>query len=111
MTAHQNPHTPKLTIDLPAIAARDRAVSDAETGMELAAALLDSAADVPLLLAELGRLCSQLLALRLDYANLRAAARAAVSAAYDGEPDPFAYMTDELDLAWPIEYRSTEDGR
>lgn len=111
MTAHQNPHTPKLTIDLPAIAARDRAVSDAETGMELAAALLDSAADVPLLLAELGRLWSQLLALRLDYANLRAAAQAAVSATYDGEPDPSAYLTDELDRAWPIEYQSTKDGR
>lgn len=109
MTAHPNPRAPKLTIDLPAIVARDRAVSSAETGKELAAALLDSAADVPLLLAELGRLWSQLLAVRLDYANLRAAAQAALSAAHDGEPDPLSYLADELSGDWPTARQSTKD--
>jgi hypothetical protein len=111
MTTHSNRHAPKLTIDLPAIAARDRAVTAAENGPQLAAALLDSAADVPLLLAELGRLWGHLLALRLDYANLRAAAQAALSAARDGEPDPFAYLTDELSGTWPAERLSTQDTR
>lgn len=111
MTAHQNPHSPKLTLDLPAIAVRYRAVSDAATGKELAAAMLDSATDVPLLMAELSRLWSQLLTLRLDHANLRAAARAALSAADDGEPDPLAYLRDELENEWPTERRSTEDTR
>jgi len=101
MTAHQNPRTPKLSIDLAAIAARDRAVTGAESTAELHAALLDSVSDVPLLLAEVGRLWTQLLRTRLEYANLRAAAQAALSAARDGEPDPLAYLTDELAGTWP----------
>ena len=55
------------------------------------------------------RLCRELAALRLSYANLLAAARAALSAARDGEPDALEYLADELaaqhgqhdlDLGW-----------
>lgn len=102
MTAH-----PKLTVDLSAIAGRHRAIVDARTVDGLHNALLDSATDVPLLLAELARLWTQLLTVRLQYANLHAAARAALSAERDGESDPLAYLTDELSGEWP----STRDSR
>jgi hypothetical protein len=39
---------------------------------------------------------AELVTLRMDYANLLAAARAAVTAAIDGEPTPLAYLIDEL---------------
>jgi len=106
MAAH-----PKFTVDLPAIARRYRAVLRARTVDELHTALLDSAADIPLLLAELTRLWTQLLAVRLRYANLRAAARAALSAERDGEPDPLAYLADELSGQWPTDRPSTQDRR
>ena len=96
MTAH-----PKLTVDLSAIAGRHRAVVNARTVDGRHNALLDSATDVPLLLAELTRLWTQLLTTRLQYANLHAAARAALSAERDGESDPLAYLTDELSGEWP----------
>ena len=105
MTAH-----PKLTVDLSAIAGRHREIVDARTVDGLHNALLDSATDVPLLLAELARLWTQLLTLRLRYANLRAAAQAALSAERDGEPDPLAYLTDELSGQWP-DRPSTQDSR
>lgn len=102
---------PKLTVDLPAIAGRHRAILDARTVDGLHNALLDSATDVPLLLAELARLWIQLLAARLQYANLRAAARATLSAERDGEPDPLAYLADELSGEWPADRPSTRDNR
>jgi hypothetical protein len=36
------------------------------------------------------------MAARLDAANLRAAIRAALGAADDGEPDPLSYLRDEF---------------
>jgi hypothetical protein len=99
MTAH-----PKPTVDLAAIAGRHRAITDAHTTDGLRNALLDSAADVPALLAELARL-------RLQYADLRAAAQAAVSAERDHEPDPLAYLIDQLSGQWPSGRPSTEDNR
>lgn len=44
----------------------------------------------------IGRLCRDLAALRLHYANLLAAARATLSAARDDEPDALDYLADEL---------------
>ena len=59
---------------------------------------LDSAlADVPAVLAELGRVRAELEAVRLDRANLLAAMRATIAAQADGEPDPLYYLRDELD--------------
>jgi hypothetical protein len=42
------------------------------------------------------RLCRELAATRLRYANLLAAARATLSAARDGELDALEYLADEL---------------
>jgi hypothetical protein len=40
--------------------------------------------------------CTEFTALRADYANLLAAARATLTATIDGEPHPLAYLVDEL---------------
>lgn len=90
------PTTPKLTVDLSAMTARYRAIFDTRTADELFQALAESAADVRPLLAEVERLWLLLLAARLRYANLRAAAQATLSAHRDGELDPLAYVADEL---------------
>jgi hypothetical protein len=59
---------------------------------------IDSAlADLPAVLAELGRTRTELEAVRLDRANLLAAMRATVGAQADGEGDPLYYLRDELD--------------
>jgi hypothetical protein len=56
-------------------------------------------ADLPAVLADLGRARVELEAVRLDRANLLAAIRAALAADAEGEPDPLGYLRDELD--WP----------
>lgn len=45
------------------------------------------------------RLCRELGAARLRYANLLAATHAALSAARDGEPDALDYLADEVAVA------------
>ena len=52
--------------------------------------------DLPALREEITHLRHALTDLRLTYANLLAAARAAVAAEQDGEPDPIAYLRYEL---------------
>jgi hypothetical protein len=52
--------------------------------------------DTPALSAEITRLATELRDTRLDRANLLAAARATLSAALEGEPDPLSYLRDEL---------------
>jgi hypothetical protein len=60
--------------------------------------ILDQAlADLPAVLADLGRARAELEAVRLDRANLLAAIRAALAAHSEGEPDPLSYLRDELD--------------
>ena len=54
-------------------------------------------ADVPAVLADLGRARAELEAVRLDRANLLAAIRASLAADAEGEPDPLGYLRDELD--------------
>jgi hypothetical protein len=54
-------------------------------------------ADVPAVLAELGRVRAELEEVRLDRANLLAAIRATLAADADGEEDPLGYLHDELD--------------
>ena len=59
--------------------------------------LIDSAlADLPAVLAEVGRAQAELEAVRLDRANLLAAIRATLAADAEGEPDPLGYLRDEL---------------
>ena len=55
-----------------------------------------SLADLPAVLAELGRARAELEAVRLDRANLLAAMRATIAAQADGEADPLYYLRDEL---------------
>ena len=75
------------------------AVTPALTG---AWRLIDTAlADVPAVLAELGRVRTELEAVRLDRANLLAAIRACLAASDEGETDPLGYLRDELDPAVP----------
>ena len=62
--------------------------------------LVDTAlADVPAMLAELGRTRMELEAVRLDRANLLAAIRACLAASEEGEADPLGYLRDELNDA------------
>src|ERR1700749_4274559 len=62
--------------------------------------LIDTAlADLPAVLAELGRARADLEAVRLDRANLLAAIRATLAADAEDEPDPIGYLRDELDAA------------
>jgi hypothetical protein len=59
--------------------------------------LIDTAlADLPAVLADLGRARAELQAVRLDRANLVAAIRATLAADAEGEPDPLGYLRDEL---------------
>jgi hypothetical protein len=53
--------------------------------------------DTVTLAAEITRLSDELRKTRLDRANLLAAIRATLAAHADGEPDPLAYLRDELD--------------
>jgi hypothetical protein len=52
--------------------------------------------DLTTLCAEITRLHRTMTVLRIRYANLLAAVRAAVAAHEDGEADPMAYLYDEL---------------
>lgn len=62
--------------------------------------LIDTAlADLPAVLADLGRARSELEAVRLDQANLLAAIRATLAADAEGECDPLGYLRDELGSA------------
>jgi hypothetical protein len=54
-------------------------------------------ADLPTVLADLGRARAELEAVRLDRANLLAAIRATLAADAEGEPDPLGYLREELD--------------
>jgi hypothetical protein len=51
---------------------------------------------IPLLCDEAQRLRALLAVASLDHANLVAAARSALRADHDGEPDPLWYLRDEL---------------
>jgi hypothetical protein len=62
-------------------------------------------ADTPRLSTEVARQRADLVAVRLDRANLLAALHAALAADHDGETDPLAYLRDEL------AERATEPGR
>ncbi|SRR5216683_7288310 len=94
-TPHDQPHTPRLQIDLDEIL----------SGTAFAAAHICDQCQVPVtiliidikrLIKEVSRLHSELVKERLISANLRAAIRAALGAHADGEPDPLAYLRDEL---------------
>jgi hypothetical protein len=68
-----------------------------------------TAAEAAGLACEMIRLARELSAARLESANRLAAIRAALSAAADGEPDPLAYLRDQL--AEESENTGTSRGR
>ena len=92
MPITEPPHTPPVLIDLGAIRDHYRDAEDTRT----LTALWTAAADIPVLLAEIGRLHSLLLLTRVRQADLTAAARAVIAAERDGENDPLWYIRDEL---------------
>jgi hypothetical protein len=95
MTPHDS--AVMIRLDLDAVRLRHRAAGGASIPT-----LMASTADVPRLLSEVERLAALARDERLAYANLRAAARAVLTAARDGEPDPLAYLADELLGEWPM---------
>ena len=96
-TPQNQPHSPKLQIDLDEILAT--------IALELARVQIcdKCQASVPCLIDDLAHLVTEITRLhtvlvreRLISANLRAAIRAALGAQSDGEPDPLAYLRDEF---------------
>ena len=97
ITPDNQPHVPRLQIDL------DEIVSTIIIELARVQACPQCQASVPSLIDDLAHLTTEILRLhsalideRLISANLRAAIRAALSAHHDGEPDPLAYLRDEL---------------
>lgn len=78
--------------------------NEASSAMRTLAAVLDT---IPRLCAEIGQLRVRLTRTLADLHNLIAAARAALGAHADGEPDALYYLRDELDAQGqlPPEYR------
>jgi hypothetical protein len=109
------PDAPRNTrsIDLPEVTTRNRIARHLTE--EFSAQFPDSIwhylatafADIPALSAEITRLRGELAGARLDHANLAAAARAAIAAHHDGEPDPLSYLRDELH----VQGQDTSGGR
>jgi hypothetical protein len=94
-TPHNQRHIPPLQIDIETLLARI-VHARAHTCEECQEPVTSLIADISLLLGEITRLHAALIRERLISANLRAAIRAALGAQSDGEPDPLAYLRDEL---------------
>jgi len=86
------PRTPRPTLDQEAVLIHLHAARRHQTS----SALWTVAEDVPVLLAEIERLARLLSRTRWDFANLLAAAHATLAAEQDDEPDPLAYLRDEV---------------
>jgi hypothetical protein len=93
------------TIDLREVYARAESAQHVITGFSRAIPNLAdlwqqvtrSLSDIPLLVAEIARLGTELTNARLDTADLAAAGRATIAAWHDGEPDHLSYLRGELD--------------
>lgn len=86
------PEAPRPTVNRDAVLAH----VDAALRRGTRVALWTSIADVPVLLAEIERQATLLTVARTEYANLLAAARAALDAHRDGDADPLSYLRDEV---------------
>jgi len=95
---------PNASIDLQEITARNDTARQIITGFaadmptlsEIWRNLQAALTDTSVLVGEIIRLSAELKDKHLDYANLLAAARAAIAAHVDGEEDPLSYLRDEL---------------
>ena len=98
-------NTPTPAVSLRAVYARNdharRIIAGCLSAMPAASTLWEQVdralADVPAMGAVITRLTAELVAARMDRANLLAAMRATTAAHADGEPDPLYYLRDELD--------------
>lgn len=89
-------HVPQLAIDPDSITTHFDALLNTERCPLCAPVVLPAAADAIRLLAEVIRLHDKLIEVRLESANLRAAIRATLSAADDGEDDPLMFLRWEV---------------
>jgi hypothetical protein len=87
--------------DIGAVISRLETLADTPVCAACEQAMAPVAGDVIMLAAESIRLRDALYTARLESANRLAAIRAALHAASDGEPDPLAYLRDELDSTGP----------
>jgi hypothetical protein len=83
------------TVDTAATRARCRSIWRSDTPNP-ASVVVEVIGHVPMLCDEIERLARLLAQARYAYANLTAAARAALSARAEGEVDPWWYLCDEL---------------
>jgi hypothetical protein len=90
MTNEQN--IPRPTVDQEAVLTHLHAVRRQPTPI----AVWTVVADIPVMLAEIERLARLLSQSRWDFADLLAAARAALNADHDGEADPLSYLRDAV---------------
>jgi hypothetical protein len=99
------PETPRTSpLDLLEVLTRAEHARHIATGFPLTTPALadlrcrvgDALSDIPALAAEVSRLREGLIACRLNRANLAAVGRLTVAAYENGEPDPLAYLRDEL---------------
>jgi hypothetical protein len=95
ITPENQPHTPRLQIDIDEILA-GTAFAAAHICDECQVPVTILVIDIKRLIEEISRLQAALVSERLISANLRAAIRAALGAQSDGEPDPLAYLRDEI---------------
>jgi hypothetical protein len=98
-----DPNAPRPTLDQEAVWTHLRAALDRRTPLIVWTAI----ADIPVLLAELDRLARLLTWARTEFANLLAAAHATLAAQRDGEPDPLAYLRDQVATHAPGETGSS----
>lgn len=94
--ARQNTRSPHLRIDPDAIASHLETLDNAVLCAACRDVVIPVAADAVAGLIEAIRLSEALYHVRLESANRLAAMRAALHAHAEGEPDPFAYLRDEI---------------
>jgi hypothetical protein len=87
---------PQLSININQILSRLESLADADVCVRCEDRIENAVADIAFLIIQIERLYSELCRARLRAANYEAAIRAALCAASDGEPDPLAYLRDEL---------------
>ena len=93
---HPERSIPRLSVDTDAIQGRLRDLEYVTKCGSCQAAVSRVVSDTAQLLTQIDDLHAMLGAERLRSANLEAAIRAALGAHDDGEPDPLAYLRDEI---------------